>query len=254
MLDEFHISNISNVKVPVGKLAVYWLGGAGFVVKFDNNTIVCIDPYLSDSVERLYGFKRLSLPPVSAEDLRFDVLLFTHDHSDHLDIDSFDILLKVNIECQIIAPQCCDKFLSEKNTPYESISDGTTVTHNNLEITAVEADHGQLCESAIGFMVRYGQRSIYFTGDTCYGDKIVSKVDKQKPEIIITCINGAFGNMDSGQAARFVTRCHAKLAIPAHFWLFAEHGGNPAEFIECVKKQSSKTKSLLLTPGRGVQI
>lgn len=254
MWDEYHITNVRNLEVPADKLAVYWLGGAGFVVKFDNGTIICIDPYLSDSVERLYGFKRLSLAPVIAEELIFDILLFTHDHGDHLDIDSFDTLMKVNPQCKIVAPGCCDKYLSEKNKQYECVVDGKMVRRDGLEITAVEADHGQLCQDAVGFIVKCGQRSIYFTGDTCYSDKIISKVNEHQPEIIVVCINGAFGNMDAVEAAGFVSLCHAKSVIPAHFWLFAEHGGEPAKFIECVKKDSSKINSLLLTPGRGVKI
>lgn len=254
MQNEYLITNVRSLKVPVLKLVVYWLGGSGFVVKFDNDTIICIDPYLSDSVERLYGFKRLSLAPVIADNLQFDLLLFTHDHGDHLDIDSFDSLLKVNPRCTVLAPECCNKYLSEKKKIFEHVSDGITVRCSGLEITAIEADHGRLCNDAVGFIVKSGQRSIYFTGDTCYSDKIISKVNNYAPEIIVACMNGAFGNMNATEAAKFVSQCRAKSAIPAHYWLFAEHGGNPKQFIECVKKESSQIETLLLTPGRGIQI
>lgn len=55
------------------------------------------------------------MPSVSAVDLKFDVLLLTHDHGDLLDIDSFVALMNVIPQCEIVAPRCCDPCLS-KNT------------------------------------------------------------------------------------------------------------------------------------------
>ena len=39
-----------------GNIIAYWLGGSGFIIRFDNGQTICIDPYLSDLAERLFDF------------------------------------------------------------------------------------------------------------------------------------------------------------------------------------------------------
>ena len=47
-------------RVPRGSVAIWWLGQAGFACKAAAPTVLYVDPCLSDAVERLHGFKRLS--------------------------------------------------------------------------------------------------------------------------------------------------------------------------------------------------
>ena len=83
-----------NADVPSGSLALWWLGQAGFAFKSPSGRIVYLDPYLSDAVERLHGFKRLSLPPVAADEVRADLVVLTHEHADHLDPDALPIIAR----------------------------------------------------------------------------------------------------------------------------------------------------------------
>jgi len=39
---------VQATQVPVGHLAIFWLGQAGFVYKTPANRVIYIDPYLSD--------------------------------------------------------------------------------------------------------------------------------------------------------------------------------------------------------------
>ncbi|HOK53076.1 MAG TPA: MBL fold metallo-hydrolase [Armatimonadota bacterium] len=254
-MDELYdISNVKSDFPKHGGVIVYWLGGAGFVFKFAAGETICIDPYLSDVVERLFGFRRLSLPPVSAENLHFDCLLITHDHADHLDIDSFDGLMEANPRCRVIAPDCCADFLKSKQKPFDLASVGAEFSVGSVDIQVAPADHGDLCPSAVGYFLTFNGHRLYFTGDTAFSGSIVLRAVEFAPEIVIPCINGAFGNMDSEDAANLVFQCRAKTAIPSHFWLFAEHGGSPAEFQARAAAKSPETEVMLLTPGRGCEI
>jgi L-ascorbate 6-phosphate lactonase len=248
------LKNIRKDKPAKGKILIYWLAGAGFVFKFDNGTILCVDPYLSDYVERLVGFRRLTLAPVKPEELQVDLLLYSHEHPDHLDIDSYDGIMKANPKCRIIAAKPCVDFLKEKKAPYEMITVGQTIEKNGVTVRAVQADHGQLSPDALAFVITYSGRSIYFTADTSNDPKVLAEAIAMQPEIIVPCINGAFGNLTEKQAAQIARQCNAKIAIPCHFWLFVEHGGSPGAFIEALKAESPKTKCVLLTPGRGEEI
>jgi len=250
----FDLLNIRQNTPADGKILVYWLGGAGFVFKFSSGRIVCIDPYLSDYVERLVGFRRLSLPPVKANELFTDVLLITHDHADHLDVDSFDEIIKNNPNCKVLSSAVCSKFLRQKHADYQILAVGDNFSEDDIDIRIVDADHGELSPEAIGCVITFAGRKIYYTGDTSYNEKILADNIALNPEIIIPCINGAFGNLDEKQAAILAGQCQSKLAIPCHFWLFAEHGGDPEKFKKHLQNESSETELLLLTPGRGAEI
>ncbi|MFH1006929.1 MAG: MBL fold metallo-hydrolase [Candidatus Latescibacterota bacterium] len=250
----FDIAHIRQDRPGQGKVIVYWLGGAGFAFKFSGGEILCIDPYLSDAVERLFGFRRLSLAPIGAGGLSCDRLLFTHDHADHLDMDSFDALMQTNPDCQVLAPASCADFLEHKGAAYQTVAPGTRSQFANVRIQTVAADHGDLCPDAVGFLLNFSGRHLYFTGDTAWDESLMAGAIQVQPEIVMPCINGAYGNMDETEAAMLVGRCGAKIAIPSHFWLFVEHGGSPATFREQVELHADGAEALLLTPGRGVEV
>ena len=251
---EFDIADIRQDAPDKGNVIMYWLGGAGFAFKFRDGEILCIDPYLSDAVERLFGFRRLSLAPIGADDLVCDGLLFTHDHADHLDTDSFDALMHANRGCRVLAPASCVDFLGSKGVAYEIVSPGDRSQLGNVHIKTVSADHGDLCPDAVGFVLSFSDRHLYFTGDTAFDEPLMAEAISAQPDIVIPCINGAYGNMNETEAAMLTGRCGARIVIPSHFWLFAEHGGCPATFRDQVKLLATGTEVLLLTPGRGVEL
>ena len=74
-----------------GQVALFWLGQAGFLMKTASGRTIAIDPYFSDHVMRTennIGFKRLTPPLCEADDIEFDVLLISHEHGDHFDIEA----------------------------------------------------------------------------------------------------------------------------------------------------------------------
>jgi L-ascorbate 6-phosphate lactonase len=70
-----------------------------------------------------------------------------------------------------------------------------------------------------------------------------------RPHVVVPCINGRFGNMDAEQAARLVSRIKPKVAIASHFWMFVEHGGDPASFLENCAKHSPDVSAMVMKPG-----
>ena len=84
-------TTIATREVPEGSLALYWLCQAGFAFKTSAGQIVYIDPYLSDVVERLVGFKRMMTSPIQAEEVAADLIICTHEHLDHMDVDALPV-------------------------------------------------------------------------------------------------------------------------------------------------------------------
>lgn len=101
---------IATTRVPRGSLALFWLAQAGYILVSSAGTVVVVDAYLSDCVERLHGFKRLSLAPVTAEELLNEVavdgVVSTHSHADHFDIDTIPVLAQRPTTRFVGAPDC----------------------------------------------------------------------------------------------------------------------------------------------------
>src|SRR5512133_75499 len=107
MMTKSIASEIAETKVAPGFVALWWLAQAGFVFKAPDGTVVYLDPYLTDIVEKTFGFKRLSLAPISAGEVRADWLISSHEHLDHLDTDALPVIARNNPRCRFAGSESC---------------------------------------------------------------------------------------------------------------------------------------------------
>ncbi|HBE78465.1 MAG TPA: hypothetical protein DDW65_11925 [Firmicutes bacterium] len=233
------------------EIALFWLGQAGFVIKDSDEKVIVVDPYLSDCVERIWGYKRLMMPVISPNDLKADIIIATHHHEDHLDIDAIPILMS-NSKTQLFGSKTAVKICQEiKIEPQrlQALSPGDVRTIDDVEIHAVYADHGEMAPDAIGFILTVKGIRIYFTGDTAYRPLEMECAMKSNPDILIFPINGAFGNLNAEEAAKLASQVKARITIPSHFWTFAEHFGDPYEFEAKMKEYSPDCQRVILCQG-----
>lgn len=90
-------------------MRLQWLGQAGFVLELADQKIV-IDPYLSDSLakkyaESMFDHVRAHPPPVDPHELKCDLVICTHRHTDHMDGETLRALIEVNPDLQICVPR-----------------------------------------------------------------------------------------------------------------------------------------------------
>ncbi len=242
---------IAQRKVNAGELAIYWLCQAGFAFKSSSNQVVYIDPYFSDVVERVVGFKRMMACPVLAEDADAHLIVCTHEHLDHMDTDALPVLAR-NPKTEFAGPiECIKEFsklgISDKRC--HLLEEGKSLTLGGVEINPVYADHGELAPDALGIVLNFDGIKIYHTGDTAYRPDEFAPAIKMKPDVLIPCINGAFGNMDAQEAAQMTGLVNPKAVIPSHFWMFVEQNGRPAVFLDRCKELAPKTQAILMKPG-----
>lgn len=222
--------------VPAGRVAVYWLGQAGFLFKTDDERLILLDPYFSDCCNRHFGFKRLMAYLMDADEVNADLLLVSHAHYDHLDIDSAADLLK-NGKTRMWAAKDVEEEAAKLGLPAEQITYlaiGDTLTDGDVTVKAVACDHGELAPDALGFWITITGKSIYYMGDTAYRPEWYADEQLQGADLLILPINGAFGNLTETQAADTAKRLCPRMTVPCHFWNFAEHGGNPQLFVEAM--------------------
>mgnify|MGYP002605309469 CR=1 FL=1 len=75
-------------------MRITWLGQAGLLIE-TNNVKIMVDPYLSDSVEKVNPLNcRRVRPDENFFKIRPDVIVLTHDHLDHADPETLEKYLK----------------------------------------------------------------------------------------------------------------------------------------------------------------
>lgn len=225
------LQKLNDVNSQKGHIAVAWMGQAGFLIKNSNGDILAVDIYFSDLAEKQDGNKRLTPSLMEANELEARVILATHYHTDHLDLDSLPALLSKNSNLY-----CCKQsyeLCKEKGFPIHKITAmdiGDCVTDSGYQIEAVYANHGDTAPKALGFLIETEGIQIYFTGDTSYQMEKMRYAAEKDIDILILPINGEYGNMNERDAAMLASMVKAKVTIPCHFWTFARHQGNPYNF------------------------
>jgi L-ascorbate 6-phosphate lactonase len=237
--------------VEPGTLAIFWLAQAGFVFKNNAGTIVYIDPYLSDVVERAFGFKRMMACPLRADEVSADLVVCTHEHLDHMDTDALPVVA-LNTAARFAGPSECVKQFRALGLAEERcllLEEGKQIEVDGMRITGVYADHGALAPDALGVVLDFDGIRVYHTGDTAYRPERLQFAAAMRPDVLLPCINGRYGNMDSREAALLVRDISPRLAIASHFWMFVEHGGDPAAFLEACASVAPGVKVIVMRAG-----
>ena len=204
------------------------LGQSGYILKTKNSEII-IDPYLSDSVNRVAGRPRLLPLPISPADISCDAVICTHDHLDHLDPDTVAEITPRQLFITTNGGKEKLKSLGKENVI--AINEGESISLRDFEIKAVFADH---TVEAFGLIVRAEDITIYFSGDTLYNEKLFDIAD-YRPDVTFICINGRLGNMSVGEALIVAERIGAKINIPNHYDMFASNSEDPRLFADNIE-------------------
>jgi len=197
-------------------MQITWLGQAGLLFEDDNIKII-IDPYLSDSVAKINP-RNTRRMPVNKEIFKIkpDVIICTHNHLDHLDMETLTHFLDnentVDVLCPYEAWQQVRKF--GKNHNYIMFNRHTEFTIKGINLKAVKAEHSDL--TGIGVII---DDKYYVTGDTLYNTEIFDDIP-DTIDVVFLPINGVGNNMNMVDARRFAEKVKAKKVVPMHWGLF----------------------------------
>lgn len=246
---------IRRTRVPEGGVALWWLAQSGFVFKAASDQVIYVDPYLSNVVESVFGFKRLSLAPIQAEEARADWVLSSHEHLDHLDTDALPVIARNCPACRFAGPQSCMPEYERMGIPVSRrtlLEPGQRYRLGGVDVVTTRSDHGQLSPTALSLLLDFGKTRVLFTGDTALNIPLMQSLISLKPDILLPCINGRFGNLDAEEAAELTAVVSPRVAIPCHFWMFKEHDGDPEAFVQACSRRCPYVPVRVLTPGEGL--
>jgi len=248
---------LKTTQLEKGEVALFWLGQAGFAIKTSDEQLIFIDAYLSRFCENREGHevtsKRLIEAPLEAHEITRGLMVATHCHEDHLDIEAIRSIAERSPLVHFAGPISCVRAMGRDCPSAERIhllELEKTNRFDGFDLLAVYADHGEAEPDAVGVVIEIDGMRIYHTGDTCYCPDRMRRVIEMRPDIIIPCINGVYGNMNSVEAARLAHEVGANAAIPCHFWLFIGQNthpqGTPMAFWEACQQYAPTTRPVFL--------
>lgn len=204
------------------------LGQSGYLIKTKHTEII-IDPYLSDSVNRIANRPRMLPIPIDPATVSCDAVICTHNHLDHLDPDTVSRMKSDQFFITTHEGKAALEQLGKTNVC--ALSLGKSLTVGEITITAVFADH---TVEAFGIILTAEGKTLYFSGDTLFHEDLFG-IGDYKPDIAFICINGKLGNMNVEQAVTVAERIGASVNIPNHYDMFKSNSENPYRFTEKVK-------------------
>ncbi|MDD5341946.1 MAG: MBL fold metallo-hydrolase [Patescibacteria group bacterium] len=155
-----------------------------------------------------YVYSALPLKPENWQ--KIDVILFTHEHSDHFDLESLKIILRNN-QPKIITNQAVQGKLKDAGIESLDIEPGEMTNVDNVEFMGVKSKHGPLPgggqpPEVIGFLI---DRQLLHLGDTVKSDKVPAEI-----VLIPMCGQVCFSPKD---AVKYLKKIKPQLAIPMHY-------------------------------------
>jgi L-ascorbate 6-phosphate lactonase len=226
------VKKILDYRLKKGQAALWFLGQSGFIFKA-GETIIVIDPYLSDSVAKVSPkLTRSFAPPIEPGELRVDVFIATHDHMDHLDPDTVEAYQHKDTTTFVGPRLVCRKFaeLGVPGRKIVTVDVGQTQQVHGVKLTGVFTvpNEAAVIDTA-GYLIEFANgRSVYHTSDTGMSPLLLQAVPSA--EVGLFCINGQWGNLDVEEAAELAARVRPKYAIPHHYDVMALNSKNPETF------------------------
>jgi len=244
---------IASTRPGPGDLAVFYLAQAGFYFKTAAGQTVCLDPYLSDCCERMFGFKRMVPAVLAAHELQADFLVATHSHADHLDPDLLGLIERKPETRFVGSPDCRPVYRQAgiDDGRVTILAAGESAALDSIGYRAVYADHGELAPEAVGLLITLDGITVYDTGDTAYcPERLVASLGTVKVDIMIAPINSAYGNLGHENAVRLAAQIQPRVLIGSHFGMFIEHGGDPGAFLAYARQNLPETvTAIVMAPG-----
>ena len=211
-------------------MKITWLGQAGLLFESMGKKIL-IDPYLSNSVAKIQpqNYRRVKVDE-NFLTIKPDIILLTHNHIDHTDIETLKYYLSKDTSVLVLMPESSFSMVRNTfggiNNNYVQFNRGTEWTDGDIWFKSVKAEHSD--NKAIGIIIKAEGKTYYITGDTLYNTEIFNDLPKEIDYTFIP-VNGKGCNMNMIDAKRFCEKIGGK-AIPMHCGLFDDIDMNTWEY------------------------
>ncbi|MDR2510305.1 MAG: MBL fold metallo-hydrolase [Spirochaetaceae bacterium] len=245
------LKEIRQERAAENEVCLWFLGQAGFVIK-TGPCIIYVDPILHDYTGGS-GEKRLSPPPFPAGAVvDADCFVCTHNHHDHLNLETLLPQARNNSKTLFAVPAPCTGILVEAGISRSRIiaaREGEAINlAGNVSIHPIAAAHSEYlsdntgADFFLGYIIESNGTRVYHAGDGIVTERLLKTLEKYRPvNIAILPINGMdwertahgiIGNMNFQDAAKLARAMDFDVTIPAHYDFLRGNTANPAHFAE----------------------
>ena len=168
-------------------------------IRFSGDKIIYVDPYT-----------------IAGEPHDADIILITHTHNDHFNIESIKKVIKDTTIILITA----DGVEKAKENGFlnvvavfpneEYMADGIAIS--TIPAYNMEKQNHKKEDSFVGYIITYNGKTYYAAGDTDY----IPEMDEIDVDVAFLPIDGRF-NMEETEAARAANAIAPKIAVPYHY-------------------------------------
>lgn len=260
---------------PASGTRVTWLGHSTTLIEIDGFRML-VDPIWCERVSpsQLVGPRRFHPPPLALAALPpLDVVLITHDHYDHLDMDAVRALAS-NPEqqrMQFVTTLGVGAHLEHWGIDGRRITelDWTDTAHvGALRITAMPARHfsGRTLKRNqtlwASWVIAGPEHRVFHSGDTGFFEGLSAVGDKHGPFDVTMVKMGAYDEMwpdihlNPEDAVRVHELIGGGVLLPIHWGTFnlAFHAWDePADRVVAAAERASNTRLVMPKPGQSIE-
>ncbi|WP_413560309.1 MBL fold metallo-hydrolase [Bdellovibrio sp. HCB209] len=230
--------NLENIRNPRG-LTITWLGHSAMLVQMQGMNVLT-DPALSERVSPVSwaGPQRYGTLPLELKDLPpIDVVVISHSHYDHMDVESLKKIQDMNGErTRFLVPLGNKEFLqAEGLRQVEEFDWWQDAKVGELQFVFTPAQHwtarGLFDRNETlwgGWMIQGSAQQVYFAGDTGYSKDFQDIYQRLGAVDVALIPIGAYSprwfmqlaHIDTDEAVKIHQDLHAKLSLPIHWGTF----------------------------------
>jgi len=239
------IARSEELALDSGRLAIWWLGQAGFLLRCRQGAIV-IDPYLSDSLAVKYRgqtFEHVRMMPVPVKPSRLtgvNWVFSSHRHTDHMDVGTLPPLLAANPGCRYFCPASAADHaataigIDPGMTTLLDAGDRVTLA-DGVEVDVLASAHEELQYDAdghslhLGFAFNLDGTRVYHSGDCAPYDGLAERLRAFDIDVALLPVNGRdayrtsnriIGNFTFDEALALCGEAGIPAMVPHHFGMF----------------------------------
>jgi L-ascorbate metabolism protein UlaG (beta-lactamase superfamily) len=228
---------------------VKWLGHAACQITTGAGKVILVDPWITGN----------PACTIKKEDItRADIILVTHDHSDHLGSDIPD-LVKATGATVIAQPELTAALqasgVSSGNILFGmGMNIGGQVEVAGIKVTMTQAHHSSTAGDPVGYIIILEDgKTIYHAGDTGIFAGMGLLGTLYPIDLALLPIGSVFV-MDPLQAAHSLTLLKPKKAVPIHYGTFPILVQSADEFIRLAAEKAPDVMVEAIRPGQEVFI
>ncbi len=220
--------SVNRQSVDKKSVGIAWFGQNSFAIKSAEGTVVLTDPYFP-SIRPDERFVHGEIPE-GVFDLSPDVILLTHDHSDHTDIETLNKYIVANSNVKVIGPKECIAHLGQGLI----ISAGETVTVKDLTVKALYSKvPAENLITHLGFVITTQDGSkVYISGDTqndlAVNPFLMDPIVRERPDIGLITTHPTEGEFPFFEGTvTLAKKTGMTFIVPAHYGCFSKRSYDP---------------------------